>query len=406
MAYFAILMCPNPLARVAVLVGGILLLSLGSYAQKISVGVVGGGSLTDAYRDLTVFQFLPSLEPGAPSRLEGARFWSPSKDYVIGGMLEVRFNPHWSLEVNGLFRQLHGSSARVLLPDRSLGDQSPQPVVTWEFPVLAKYRFQGRRVNPFLQLGPSFRTTGNLNTRPSHHGIAAGAGFEMKWRSLKIAPAVRYTLWAGEKHTQGLQTAPDQVEILVGFSRESESDWRPLGRHISLGFTLGTNLTGDRRTTSITNEGQPPSFPVAFVHSSPRSFIYGPTVEVRLPHRFSLQVDALHRSISSSTEGIFADGRRFRQTGRLATWVFPVLAKYRFPVRGPEPFIALGPSFRMRQSFSRWTSPYGVAAAAGLEMHVGPMKIKPAIRHTHWGPNRQAVEPFRNQAEALVGFSF
>ncbi len=122
-------------------------------------------------------------------------------------MFEVHLDPHWSLEVNGLFRQLHGSVARVLRPEDSLGDQSPQPVVTWEFPVLAKYRFQRRTLSPFFEAGPSFRTTGNLNTEPSHHGIAAGAGFEMKWRSLKIAPALRYTLWAGEKHTQG---APDR----------------------------------------------------------------------------------------------------------------------------------------------------------------------------------------------------
>jgi hypothetical protein len=306
------------------------------------------------------------------------------------------------LEVNGLFRQLHGSSARILLPDRSLGDQSPQPVATWEFPVLAKYRFQRRKVNPFLEAGPSFRTTGNLNTRPSHHGIAAGAGFEIKWRSLKIAPAVRYTLWAGEKHTQGLQTAPDQVEILVGFSRESESDWRPLGRHIFLGFTLGTNLSGDFRTSNIAHEGQPP----AYLTSGPRSFIYGPTVEVRLPHRLSLEVDALHRPISHALETTSTfDGRQIRSTARLATWVFPVLAKYGFSVRGLEPSIALGPSFRMRQSFSD-SSPYGVAAAAGLEIHLGPMRITPAIRYTHWGPNRQAGGPFRNQVEALVGFSF
>ncbi len=389
--------------KIAALAGGFLLLAPGASAQRISAGVAGGVSLTDAYRDVTTYQFLPSPEPGAPPRLEAARSWSPSKDYVIGGMLDVRFTPRWSLEVNGLFRQLHGSSARVFLPDRSLGEASPQPVVTWEFPVLAKYRFQRRKVNPFLEAGPSFRTTGNLNTRPSHHGVVAGAGFEMKWRSLKIAPAVRYTLWAGEKHTGGLQTAPDQVELLVGFSRESESDWRPLGRHISLGFTLGTNLTGDFRTSNFAHEGQPP----AYRTSGPRSLIYGPALEVRLPYRLSLEVNALHRSISHALEITSAfDGRRIRTTGRLATWEFPVLAKYRFSVRGLEPFIALGPSFRLRQAFSE-SSPYGLAAAAGLEMHFGPLRITPGLRYTHWAPDRRAYGgPVRNQAEALVGVSF
>jgi hypothetical protein len=141
------------LTSTAGLIGGLLLLSFGASAQKISVGILGGGSLTDAYRDLTFYDFLPSPEPGAAPRLFATRFWSPSKDYVIGGVLEVRFNPRWSLEVNGLFRQLHGSSATVFLPEGSLGDQSPAPTVTWEFPVLAKYRFQRWKVNPFEPRG-------------------------------------------------------------------------------------------------------------------------------------------------------------------------------------------------------------------------------------------------------------
>ena len=383
------------------LAAGIVLLSPGASAQKISAGAVGGASLTDAFRDLTTFEFAPAAEPGGPARLEGFRSWSPSKDFVAGAMLEVGFNPHWSVEVNGLFRQLNGKWA-VVNPDGSLNIISSSSVVTWEFPVLAKYRFQGRRVNPFIEAGPSFRTTGNLNSRPSHHGIAAGAGLEMRWRSLKIAPAVRYTLWAGEKHTGGAQTAPDQVEILVGISRGSEADWRPLGRRIRLGFTLGTNLTGDIRTRDIAHEGQTP----VYVSSGPRSFIYGPAVEVGVARRFSVEATALHRPISGATEMRLAEGRPYQWTFRAATWVFPVLAKYRLAVRGRTPFIALGPSFRLRQSFSD-SSPYGIAGAAGLEMRAGPLKIAPAIRYTHWGPDRRSNGgPVRNQAEALVGLSF
>ena len=168
---------------------------------------------------------------------------------------------------------------------------------------------------------------------------------------------------------------------------------------------MGANVTADFRTTKATQEGQPPLWPVGSVTSGARSFIYGPTVEVRLPHRLSLEVDALHRHISRATETIYADGRRVRWTSRGATWVFPLLAKYRFPIRGPKPFIALGPSFRLRQSFSD-SSPYGITGAVGLQMRVGPMEITPAIRYTHWGSDRQAGGPFRNQAEALVGFTF
>jgi hypothetical protein len=272
--------------------------------------------------------------------------------------------------------------------------------------VLAKYQFQGRKMNPFVEVGPSFRTAGNLNTSdPSHHGLTAGTGFETNWRSLKIAPTVRYTLWAGDRHqSSAAQTAPDQLEILVKFSREAESSWRPLGRHISLGFTAGTNLNGGFRTTNIGHEGEPP----AYVTSGPRSFIYGPKVEIRLPRRLSLEVNALHRPVSRATETSY-EGRPSRWTSRSVTWVFPVLVKYGFAVRGLEPFVAVGPSFRLRQTLAEAAdaSPYGITAATGLETRVGPMRITPAIRYTHWAPDRRDYGgPFRNQAEGLVGFSF
>ena len=88
---------------------------------------------------------------------------------------------------------------------------------------------------------------------------------------------------------------------------------------------------------------------------------------------------------------------------------FPVLAKYSLSVRGVEPFIALGLSFRLHQTLAEAAdaSPYGIAAAAGLEMHAGPMRITLAIRFTHWAWDRRDFGgPVRNQAGALVGFTF
>jgi hypothetical protein len=175
------------------LTAALLLLRIGAPAQGISVGIVAGGSLTDGFRDQTIYTAVPSPEPGGGLSFVGTRYWSPSKDYVVGGVLEFRFTPRWSLEVNGLFRQLHGKWAAVR-EDGSLHSISPHPVVTWQVPVLAKYRFQGREWTPFIEVGPSFRTAGNLNSSdPSHHGLSAGTGFEGYWRGMRIAPTVRYT---------------------------------------------------------------------------------------------------------------------------------------------------------------------------------------------------------------------
>jgi hypothetical protein len=84
---------------------------------------------------------------------------------------------------------------------------------SWEFPVLAKYKFGSGRFKPFVETGPAFRTPAE---RSSVIGVAAGAGVEVRLRRLKIAPAIRYYHWKQ-------QTAPvpaneitlDQVEFLT-----------------------------------------------------------------------------------------------------------------------------------------------------------------------------------------------
>jgi hypothetical protein len=401
----------QPLLKIAALAAGTLLPLLDASAQKMSAGIVVGRSLTAGFHDSTSFSFLPPQQPGAPAREFGTRFWSPSRDYVVGGTLEVRFNPRWSLQANGLFRQLNGKVAHFWRDEASPVDGAPNPVVTWQFPVLAKYRFLGRKINPFVAAGPSFRTSGNLNANnPSPYGITADVGFEATWQGLEIAPAVRLTRWAADNRPGGSQTRRDQVEVLVGFSRASEEDWRPFGRDVSLGFTLGVGVNGDYRTTRTVHEL--PLYPGAsYVETTfgARSLIYGPTLEFRLTRRFAVEVGALNRPIGRTQEVAPLDGGRpVRWTVRNVTWVFPVLARYRFPVRGPTPFIALGPSFRMlRGAIGDYSSPYGIAATVGLEKRFGPMRLAPAIRVVHWAPGRLVDSDLRrNQVDALMGFSF
>lgn len=76
-----------------------------------------------------------------------------------------------------MYPELHSTFAGIE-PDGTLNSISPSPVVTWEFPVLAKYRFSEGRFRPFIEAGPEFRTTGNLNFSPSRYGGTAGFGIE------------------------------------------------------------------------------------------------------------------------------------------------------------------------------------------------------------------------------------
>src|ERR1035441_1720740 len=100
-----------------------------AFGQSLSIGLVGGAAVTDGFRTETI--------PVSGNYFIGMRFFSTSKDYIAGASIEMRFTPRWSLEADGMFRELHLTWAAVQ-PDGVLNSVSPAPVVTWEFPVLAK----------------------------------------------------------------------------------------------------------------------------------------------------------------------------------------------------------------------------------------------------------------------------
>ena len=333
-------------------------------------------------------------------------------------MIEWRLTPSWSVGANGLFRTLHMTTAAVFA-DGHLGSVSPSPVITWEFPILAKYRLPGGRARPFIEGGPSFRTAGNLNgTNPSHFGASGGVGVETHWLGLNFAPTLRYTRWTRDA-PNGLFAPPttrqDQLELLVSVSRASESHWRPLGGFMRLGVVAGTNLSADYGSETrqyIFDPSQydpvPDVYPVSTRTSSPRSFLVGPSVEFLLPHRLSVETDAIYRPVGATYITSYNNGARARSDSRFITWEFPVLAKYRLAYRGIAPFVGVGPNFRLTQSLTS-SSPYGVVAAAGVEFRVGSAKISPSVRYIHWGrdPSSAFVATVtQNQAVFLLGLSF
>jgi hypothetical protein len=176
--------------------------------QDLTIGVVGGIS---PGRDFQTKAVSPS-NVGSDIRSSG------SDGYMVGPSIEFRIKSPVSLEVDALYRALHFTDSRGT-------------VVTWQFPVLVKYRFTLGPLKPFIEAGPSFRTAGNLNgTNPSNYGGTAGLGVELHLRTLKIAPTVRYTRWARDGNQLEDRTNSNRVELLVGISRDSESTWQPLGK--------------------------------------------------------------------------------------------------------------------------------------------------------------------------------
>ena len=149
-----------------------------------------------------------------------SRSFSTRKDYVIGAMVEIALRRDLFVEIDALYRLMSLTMAGVR-PDGSLHSISPATVVTWELPVLAKYKFGSSSVRPFLEAGPSFRTSGNLNgAAPSTYGGTAGIGVEMRIWRLKLGPVLRYTHWAADPDFTAFRsrTKRNQVEFLLGLS--------------------------------------------------------------------------------------------------------------------------------------------------------------------------------------------
>lgn len=168
-----------------------------AFGRRLSLGVVTGIGLG---RDFRIGTFNQTQQAEGNSGMFGA-------------MIEAELPKNLAIEVNGLYRALHGS-------DLEFNRRVRFAHLTWEFPVLLKYRFaERRRLRPLVAAGPSFRAEGNLNLRPvSHFGGTVAAGVEARWHALRVSPMVRYTRWGESAERHSSQTWANQTQLLVSFA--------------------------------------------------------------------------------------------------------------------------------------------------------------------------------------------
>ncbi len=377
--------------RVGVFAAMLLLFSNALFGQRFSYGVDAGTALT---KDFSAYYYLSA----GSVTLER----SGGKGVIVGPTLEWNFSPDISLEVDGLFRELRFED---------LHGGAHNPTVTWEFPMLVKYSLSNKwpSLRPFAEAGPSLRTTGNLNANPSHVGMSAGAGFYFKLHQINIAPTLRYTRWAQDSHPFGIQSRPDQLEFLIGFSHTAMPDSRPFGGRFSIGVVLGTNFLGDYNTTSSTaNDVSSGSKTIFSSRSGPQSFLIGPAVELQMSGHFSLEADAIYRPIREQfTITQLVPGQTALQSGNgsSATWQLPAMVKYSpglsFWRDQVKPFVEMGPSFRISGSVTH----FGFTAGSGVSTHLGPVRMAPAIRYIRW--QADPLNEFKSdEANLLVSFIF
>ena len=164
--------------------------------------------------------------------------------------------------------------------------------------------------------------------------------------------------------------------------------------------------------------------------SSTNRYIVGPTVELRLPGGFGIEVDALYRRLHYNGSGLV--GNAFTSSSTTGNnWEFPLLFKYRIPTEVVKPYIDAGIAWNtltgIRQTVSNAASTVssgftanppelhrnvseGFVVGVGVDVHV-LLHISPEVRYTRWGSGllqdaNGILQTKRDQAEFLVGITF
>jgi Outer membrane protein beta-barrel domain len=177
---------------------------------------------------------------------------------------------------------------------------------------------------------------------------------------------------------------------------------------VSVGVKAGIPITDAFYNTRVSS-GQN-------LYSNSQNYILGPSIELRLPYRASVEFDALYRPLTFGTStASVANGSPVlsRTSTDLSSWEFPLMFKYHLVnEQHLKPYFELGPSFRTGARQLSYLSDTGVTAGIGADFKVPLARLSPEFRYTHWssdGAHTTATAPLSSrldQVEFLFGISF
>jgi opacity protein-like surface antigen len=162
-----------------------------------------------------------------------------------------------------------------------------------------------------------------------------------------------------------------------------------------------------------------------------KRYLVGPTFELHLPARFSIEVDALYKRVGYQYE---ANGPQVYAKTVANSWEFPLLGKFEILPGPVRPFVDAGVTIRnlsgikqIRQTISGATfnqveidnavefnkrNDVGFAFGFGLAFKLGAVRISPELRYTRWGgenlrdPVDALLRTNRNQGDFMLGLTF
>ncbi len=200
-----------------------------AFPQSFSVGFKFGARLTD---DLYT---------------HNSGIVSESKRYAVGPTAEFKVWRRLGIEIDALYRRVGTSEFYAdILGDLSWSRDRSN---SWEFPILAKYRFVQRLPGPYVSGGYAFRhirgsgtgvsfccfnpygpsnpiiTTGSYTPDYENStGLVVGGGMEFRLLRLRVSPEFRYTRWTSASRVSvgsfgySVNSAQNQEEILFGIT--------------------------------------------------------------------------------------------------------------------------------------------------------------------------------------------
>ena len=200
----------------------ILLAAVCASAQPVGAGLKVGVPFTD---------FVDKASSGTLGDL------SHPKRYIFGVTGEVRLPFGFAIEVDALYRRMSYNATVAVGGNTVILDTAAN---TWEFPLLAKYRFGKHIARPFVDAGVAWNSLHGLTqsvrsavsggtitpitSNPAEtttKGFVMGFGLDVKALLIHIQPEVRYTRW-GAKHffdpSGILNSNQSQAEFLLGIS--------------------------------------------------------------------------------------------------------------------------------------------------------------------------------------------
>ena len=141
----------------------------------------------------------------------------------------------------------------------------------------------------------------------------------------------------------------------------------------------------------------------------PKRYVFGPTIEVRLPANLGFVFDVLYQKLEYQQLGTAAASRSGSQ------WEFPLMLRKRFGQSFARPFLGGGVSFNKISGIGNpvefvKSSTTGIVFSGGVEVKIPLIRITPEIRYGRRLDDnfklQNLLESDRNQFKVLVGVTF